>query len=740
MTRNNVFYKSYAGALVLAAIGVLGVTGDAFGIVEGLPSLNTALGLWLVMATVASLTPLPLPRGGGQITLTPVFDLGALFAFGPGPALWIAALSRVASVSTRGWRPISESLLILSRAVLAVWAAGAVYGTLGGGFGSPSCSTAAACFLAGAAATYTLIRNGLSLLAVALIAHHRPRPSLPRTAAWRVGVHLILMAPFAVLITVTQIRVGVAAVSMCLIPLLFARYAHGMWRDAQKGHLDAVRMLMGAVDAADPFTRGHSSRIAKMSVAVARAFGHTQREIEAIEYAAILHDVGRTAVRREILLKPGRLTEAEAASVREHPGVGRDMLETLRFYEDAAEIVHCHHEQPDGQGYPRGLRSDRIPLGARIIMAVAAFDAMTSDRPYRRGLEPREALEELLGNAGTQFDATVVEVLLDLHADGRLFAEFSAAELDYLAQEGCNSRAMAEFVAGTGRFIEPEQVHRPWWTEPQGSIVPVLEMPPEEVIETTVRSNQNYPLDAIGEWSLMVAAHTDEGCVRDNNEDAYTVFAAENLHGCVMVVADGMGGAAAGEVASRLAVESVEAAFMDGEDEDVAWTLKRSLKAANQRIRDRAKSDASLGGMGTTCTAASVVGRELVVGHVGDTRAYHLRDGVIRQLTQDHTLAEEMRRTVGEEHAGNHGHNVLTRCLGGEARVPVDLCGPVELEAGDVIVLASDGLTGLVDDEEIARMASEEAPREACRALVELAKQRGGPDNVTVQIGVVGKS
>src|SRR5262249_29601147 len=158
--------------------------------------------------------------------------------------------------------------------------------------------------------------------------------------------------------------------------------------------------LMAAVDAADPFTRDHSYRVSRMSLCVGRHLGLRDGALEELEFAALLHDIGRTAIQRDVLVKRGKLTEQEMMLLRAHPRIGSDLLGGLRFFPGASDIVHAHHEQPDGKGYPRGLAGDAVPLGSRIIMAVAAFDAMTSDRPYRRGLSPDEALEELLSHSG----------------------------------------------------------------------------------------------------------------------------------------------------------------------------------------------------------------------------------------------------------------------------------------------------------------------------------------------------
>ena len=191
-----------------------------------------------------------------------------------------------------------------------------------------------------------------------------------------------------------------------------------------------VRALTHVIDAADPHTRGRSLRIARYSVRVAKELGVSAASLADIELGAMLHDLGRYAILNDVVQTPRALDAGERALVQTHPTIGWELLRDIRGLELAAEIVHCHHERPDGKGYPRQLPADRIPLGARIVMVSAAYDAMTEDRPYRHGLPPHAACEELKRNAGTQFFADVVDAFVRLHDDGRLWEEFTREEMD----------------------------------------------------------------------------------------------------------------------------------------------------------------------------------------------------------------------------------------------------------------------------------------------------------------------
>jgi putative nucleotidyltransferase with HDIG domain len=169
-----------------------------------------------------------------------------------------------------------------------------------------------------------------------------------------------------------------------------------------------LHILTSALDQRDRVTDGHSRRVADLSLMVARELGIEGDDLLDIERAAILHDIGKLAVPDAILSKPAELTQDEWVEMRRHPDVGYQLVRDVPFLNRAAEIIRGHHERFDGTGYPLGLKGDSIPLGARIFAVVDAYDAMTSDRPYRLALSHDEALAEIRHRAGTQFDPVVV--------------------------------------------------------------------------------------------------------------------------------------------------------------------------------------------------------------------------------------------------------------------------------------------------------------------------------------------
>jgi serine/threonine protein phosphatase PrpC len=240
---------------------------------------------------------------------------------------------------------------------------------------------------------------------------------------------------------------------------------------------------------------------------------------------------------------------------------------------------------------------------------------------------------------------------------------------------------------------------------------------------------------------LIAAGQTDPGQRRGLNEDAWRIADESDLgdmieeRGQLFAVADGMGGHAAGEVASELAIETLFAEYYGRDDAPMspAMRLEQAVLEANARIYEQAGARASQAGMGTTIVAAVARGEWLTIANVGDSRAYLVRSGIVQQLTHDHSwVAEQV--TAGlltEQQAQNHMYrNVVTRCLGHNPQIEVDTSEQV-LEPGDAVLLCSDGLSNQVSEDELIRVIAQQAPPEAVAELIELANRYGGPDNIT---------
>jgi len=227
-------------------------------------------------------------------------------------------------------------------------------------------------------------------------------------------------------------------------------------------------------------------------------------------------------------------------------------------------------------------------------------------------------------------------------------------------------------------------------------------------------------------------AISDVGKKRQKNEDSYLIN--DELH--LFIVADGMGGHAGGEYASRIAITTIEDSFknsaIDSDDEEKL--LESAIKVAGQKIVSKAEEDRSLKGMGTTVIALHLSEKRAILGHVGDSRAYLFREGVLEQITEDHSLVNEQVKSglISEEEAKNHQFkNIITRSLGVTSEVEVDLVSK-KLKVGDTFLLCSDGLSNLVDIQEMEKELRERETVLAAKAMVDLANKRGGDDNITL--------
>jgi HD-GYP domain-containing protein (c-di-GMP phosphodiesterase class II) len=196
-------------------------------------------------------------------------------------------------------------------------------------------------------------------------------------------------------------------------------------RELEESYLATVRTLAFVVEAKDAHTRSHLDRAHDYAVALAQRVAPELAQDQTLRYGFFLHDIGKIGIPERILSKPGPLTDEEWAIMRTHPVLGAQILSPVKFLHPALPVVEAHHERWDGAGYPRGLRGEEIPLGARIFALVDAFDAMTSDRPYRRALTFDRAAEQIARSAGSQFDPEVVRAFVDLCSDAEKGAIFA---------------------------------------------------------------------------------------------------------------------------------------------------------------------------------------------------------------------------------------------------------------------------------------------------------------------------
>lgn len=228
------------------------------------------------------------------------------------------------------------------------------------------------------------------------------------------SLHDILISPVALAVAFLYVQFGVAGILVVILPMLFIRHSYLTASRLRDANEDLLTALVKAIETRDPYTSGHSQRVSQLSRRIADELGLARRTAEKVETAALLHDIGKIeSTYTEILSKPSSLSAEERAVIESHVIIGEQLLRDLSSMpEDVVLSVRHHHEREDGLGYPDGLMSDEIPLGAKVISICDAIDAMLSDRPYRRALPLEVVIDQLQEHSGRQFDPKIVRVLL----------------------------------------------------------------------------------------------------------------------------------------------------------------------------------------------------------------------------------------------------------------------------------------------------------------------------------------
>lgn len=188
-------------------------------------------------------------------------------------------------------------------------------------------------------------------------------------------------------------------------------------------YLKTIETLAAAIEAKDEYTEGHSNRVAKYSLEIAKYMGMPKKFCEEIEVAGILHDVGKIGIKDGVLSKPERLTEREYEMIRRHPMIGSKILESVGFSETIMNAIKFHHKRFDLKGYPQEVYIDELPLEAAIIGVADAFDAMTSSRSYRSAISVEDAIDELIKNKGAQFNPYIVDIMVDIYRKNKSVIE-----------------------------------------------------------------------------------------------------------------------------------------------------------------------------------------------------------------------------------------------------------------------------------------------------------------------------
>ncbi len=366
---------------------------------------------WTVVTLVAAALPVRLP-GGVHATITTAPLLAAIFdpaLSNPFGACWVAFVGTLELRDLRGEPKWYGTLFNKADFVLSTFAAWSVLAATDNLIHRDDPFSVIAQIVA-VGATFAAVNNGLSLIASSL------RTSTPLSRVWalsvsKIAIGLVSQVPLGWLMAEVADKVGQWAAVLFMVPLLLARYSFSKYTETRDLFYGTVSALSQAIDAKDGYTRGHADRVSRIAGAIARELGVSEKEIEQIELAGLLHDIGKIGIEDRILMKPARLEPDEQQLMRLHPIYGASILEPAAALRPLVPIVLHHHESFDGSGYPEGLKGEAIPLGSRILIVADTYEAMTSDRIYRRAPGHDKAMEQLNKYKGSQFDPTIVRAL-----------------------------------------------------------------------------------------------------------------------------------------------------------------------------------------------------------------------------------------------------------------------------------------------------------------------------------------
>ncbi len=354
-------------------------------------------------------------RGGGRILSSRTLTLSMIVLFGPLVALVMDACSTLVRGVFFRTAPPRKVLFNMSMLAVAAGLAGLSYHALpfSARFGTPL-------FLLPLAAALLVYAFANSLVVAGIMSLDRKMPLREvwhRDARWG-AVAGLMELPFTAIVILLYKQAGPWTL-MIFLPIVWVVFAITRAHKQQKeAHMASIAVLATTLEADEPYTHGHSYRVSQYGITIGRAMGMSPRDLELLEYGGLLHDIGKIAITNDIICKPGRLTDEEFSTLAEHPAIGSRIVEQIKFLPETVDLVRHHHERPDGKGYPDGLAGAEISLGANILNVCDAFDAMTSDRSYRKALPVDMALSELQKYRGTQFDANVVDTVMELHARG----------------------------------------------------------------------------------------------------------------------------------------------------------------------------------------------------------------------------------------------------------------------------------------------------------------------------------
>jgi len=400
--------KIYIGVITVSSITLF------IYLTPSLPSFSNiwlAILFFLTISIFAEFISVDLPVGG-VISIGFPIDFVLILVYGPALAMLITALGALIGEIIEKKVSWYKIIFNTSQYALTAGIAGIAYQQAGGVVGASNIFRyifpATICAL-----TYCIVNITFFVMVVSFAQNVRIK-KIWRTSIKEMIPSYIAEAPMGFLMAIVYTEVGIVGILLFFLPLLLARRSFELYTKMRKVYLDTIRALAAAIDAKDPYTKGHSERVSEMSVILAQELNLSDNDIENIEYTALLHDIGKIGIDDSILGKKSSLTDQEFDKIKEHTIMGANIIQPVDFLKNSYRAIYHHHEKYNGKGYPDGIKSEDIPILARIIAVADAYDAMSSDRPYRKKLSKDKILKELKDQSGKQFDPGIVKAFISV--------------------------------------------------------------------------------------------------------------------------------------------------------------------------------------------------------------------------------------------------------------------------------------------------------------------------------------
>lgn len=405
--------KLYVTTIVILGLSFFGFTTSIINIFD-----IRSFVIFILLSIIAESLLIPTP-GESAISVGFAVDLAAILVLGVPEAAWIASLGiMLRTVKHQGSyvhiinTPVYKTLFNGSTIILSAGISGLCYEFLGGIPGDINYNSfllpLIACVLVYVLINETIISGLMSILTGESF-----------TSSWLGNVFwaardCVYVAPLGILMTIAYIRYDIIGILLFLGPLLLARYAYKLYVDMRHTYVDTVKALSQAVEVKDPYTQGHSLRVGDYAADLGKRLKLSQKKLENLKMAAILHDIGKIGIDESILNKPGKLTDEEFDKIKQHPQNGVKIIQDIAVLNEVSRIIMDHHEKVDGTGYPNGKKGNEINTEACILGIADVYDALTSDRPYRKAMTVEQALAIIQEGKGKHFRTDLADEFIKM--------------------------------------------------------------------------------------------------------------------------------------------------------------------------------------------------------------------------------------------------------------------------------------------------------------------------------------